>query len=49
MPISNDLRPWFDEELLSVGDDMKPAIRKAIDDSGAYLLFHTKEAMSDKS
>jgi TIR domain len=47
--ISNGLKPWFDEALLFVGDDMKPVIRQAIADSAAYLLLHSKEAMTMSS
>jgi TIR domain len=47
--ISNGLRPWFDEALFKFGDDMRPVIRQAIEDSGAYLLFYSKEATREKS
>src|ERR1700745_4110007 len=47
--ISNGLKPWFDEALLIVGEDMKPRIRQAIANSAAYLLLHSKEAMTDRS
>jgi len=47
--ISNGLRPWFDEALLLGGDHVKQEICRGINDSRAYLLFHSKEAMAAMS
>src|SRR5690242_3171551 len=47
--IANGLKPWLDEALLHVGDDMKPVIVQAIADSAAYLLFYSEQAMSEGS
>lgn len=43
--ISNGLRPWFDEALFCAGDDMLPTLESAIQDSAAYLLIASAEAL----
>jgi hypothetical protein len=40
--VSNGLKPWFDEALIHVGDDIRPVLRQGIADSRAYLLLHSK-------
>ncbi|HHW4677978.1 MAG TPA: toll/interleukin-1 receptor domain-containing protein [Xylella sp.] len=43
--ISNGFRPWFDESLFSVGDEMLPTLEAAIQDNVAYLLFASEQAL----
>jgi hypothetical protein len=43
--IANGLRPWFDESLFAVGDAMLPTLEAAIQDSAAYLLFASEQAL----
>lgn len=43
--IANGLRPWFDESLFTVGDEMLPTLEAAIQDSTAYLLFASEQAL----
>lgn len=43
--IANGLRPWFDESLFAVGDEMLPTLEAAIQDSTAYLLFASEQAL----
>lgn len=43
--IANGLRPWFDEPLFSVGDEMLPTLEAAIQESTAYLLFASEQAL----
>ncbi len=44
--IANGLRPWFDESLFAVGDEMLPTLEAAIQDSAAYLLFASQQALN---
>lgn len=43
--IANGLRPWFDESLFAVGNAMLPTLETAIQDSTAYLLFASEQAL----
>lgn len=43
--IANGLRPWFDESLFALGDAMLPTLETAIQDSDAYLLFASAQAL----
>lgn len=43
--IANGLRPWFDESLFAVGDEMLPTLEAAIQESTAYLLFASEQAL----
>lgn len=44
--IANGLRPWFDESLFAVGDEMLPTLEAAIQDSAAYLLFASQQSLN---
>jgi hypothetical protein len=44
--IVNGLRPWFDESLFVVGDEMLSTLEAAIEDSAAYLLFASDYALT---
>ena len=44
--IANGLRPWFDESLFAVGDAMLATLETAVQDSAAYLLFASEQALA---
>lgn len=46
--IANGLRPWFDESLFVVGDEMLSTLEAAVEDSAAYILFANDYALASR-
>lgn len=46
--IANGLSPWYDEALLSLGDQLEEELRRGIEASNSFVLFHSKAAIEKK-
>ncbi|WKZ47867.1 MAG: toll/interleukin-1 receptor domain-containing protein [Anaerolineales bacterium] len=46
--ISNGISVWYDEALLNIGDELELKIREGIENSGSFLLLHSKAAMEKR-
>jgi len=43
--ISNGVSVWYDEALLTLGDELRDSLIKGIENSASFLLLHSKAAM----
>jgi len=43
--ISNGISVWYDEGVLTLGDEVKQSLAQGIENSAAFLLLHSKAAM----
>lgn len=46
--ISNGLSPWYDEALLSLGDQLEKELQLGIESSRSFLLLHSRAAIEKK-